>query len=165
MRTSIPSSPHLVFGVAPRQRESRSALLKVIPLEVRNVIYQLVIEDAKNSKRWERTSLSLSSNQRFVLSIVPRLYDPPTFQIGGYGSLPLRQVNKQIYEELALQISFNVDRIRIGSYHFEYKESDPLIQWHTAFSLLENHRGLRKSVTYVFVKMPSIRDEMLRNSQ
>lgn len=160
-----PSRPiELGVGVLPRQtRSSSSAFLKVLPLEVRNVVYQMIIEDAKSSIWWERTSLV--SKERFGLSIVPRLYDPPVFRIEGYGSLPFRAVNKQVYEELAREVSFNVDRVRLGSYNFEHKEKDPLMHWKAAFSLLENHPGLRKSVTTVFLKMPSIRDEMVRNSQ
>lgn len=142
-----------------------SSFLDKIPLEIRNYIYQICIEDSKQSHWWDRSPPGTVRVRGFGLSILPRLYDPPMLQIEGYGAIPLRCTNRQVYEELARQVSFNVDRVRIGSYNFEHKEQDPYVHWRTAYTLLENHPGLPKSVKHVTIKMPSIRDERLRSSQ
>jgi hypothetical protein len=105
-----------------RPLQTGSKFLDKLPLEIRNSIYQICIEDAKQSHWWDRPPPGTVRNRGFCLSILPRLYDPPILQIEGYGSLPLRCTNRQIYEELARQVSFNVDRVRIGSCNFEYKE-------------------------------------------
>jgi hypothetical protein len=164
--STLPNRVAYQYGLEGRRGsilKSQSRFLNQIPLEIRNSIYQLYIEGVGQSRF---TDKPLQTDWKlFGLSIIPRLYDPPLLRIDGYGLLPLRQTCRQIYQELAHQVSFNVDTVRIGSYNFEHKEKDPLVHWRTAYSLLESHPGLRLSVTNVIVRMPAMRDEMMRHSQ
>jgi len=157
MATSATSGLPALAGRTRYMPPATSLFLHMLPIEIRNRIYQLCISIAMNSEKWTR-----SSSTRFGISVVSLLYDPPSMRIEGCAPLPLLLVNRQIYRELVREISFNVDRLRIGGYLFEYKEKQPNIHWKAAFSLLDSQPGLTKSITSISIQMPSLRDEMRR---
>jgi len=160
----------------------RLSLIEDFPGEIRNVIYELCVDEAllsgkakQKNKRSTRdpggfgrqTNIAEESQDkkpegelRFNVTALPRWEGPPVLRIEGLGPLPLMFVSKKINEQVSSLIYARIGTVSLGGYILQHRSEDARFRWNNACTLLRKQSGLLKFTRNITIKLPSTRADL-----
>jgi hypothetical protein len=142
-------------------------LLKRLPGEIRNQIFEICIQEAMRSRKArisQRLQQILSPSKTTYLNVAvsPRWHGPGVMRVNGIGPLPLLFVNKQIYQEISSLVFSKLETVSIGGYLIQRPHEDPNIRWAVAYSLLNRQPSLLKFTRKIEIHLPTVSLSIIR---
>lgn len=137
-----------------------------LPGEVKNVLYEILIQTALNTPKNPSKSsddANCPSKTPFTITALPRWSGPPVLKFTGIGNLEILFTSKKVYTEVSTLLYRHLDTLTLGGYTLQHRADDPRARWLAAFAALQRRPGLLNEVKYLTIKLPNVREQLFRN--